>query len=105
MALITMEDTIKELKKAVEKLHKCKAKFIESVIVLEAFQEKPVWEGTVFIFSLTGHPKAPKAYAWSSPIEGSAKRRYYAVLHDPSVDSPQKAVRAAIVQEYKSGGK
>jgi len=40
---------------------------------------------------------------WSSPIEGSTKRRYYAVLHVPPIDSPEKAVRAAIVQDYKTG--
>jgi hypothetical protein len=31
-------------------------------------------------FRLEGHPKATRAYAWSSPIEGSDKRRFYAVL-------------------------
>jgi hypothetical protein len=36
-------------------------------------------------------------------IEGSAKRRFFAVLHVPPVDSPEKAVRAAIVHDYRSG--
>ena len=42
------------------------------------------------------------AYAWSSPIEGSTKRRFFAVLHQPPVDSPQVAVRAAIIAERKA---
>lgn len=30
---------------------------------------------------LAGYPAASRAYAWSSPIEGSDKRRFLAVLH------------------------
>jgi hypothetical protein len=56
------------------------------------------------VFRIDGHPKARKAYAWSSPIEGSDKRRFFAVLHLPPVASPAEAVRAAIVQERRVGG-
>ncbi|MGC1780562.1 MAG: hypothetical protein WBB34_21715 [Xanthobacteraceae bacterium] len=58
-----------------------------------------VWEGVVHVFTVHGHPKARKAYAWSSPIEGSDKRRFFAVLHEGPVKSPVDAVRAAIVAE------
>jgi hypothetical protein len=51
--------------------------------------------------SLT-HPTATRAYAWSSPIEGSTKRRFFAVLHTDRINSPLKAVRAAIVAEHRS---
>ncbi|MFI5032965.1 MAG: hypothetical protein ACHQPH_19905, partial [Reyranellales bacterium] len=44
-------------------------------------------EGTVHVFDLEDHPKATRAYAWSSPIEGSNKRRFYAVLHLGSIRS------------------
>ncbi len=57
--------------------------------------------GVVHIFSLTGHPTAKRAYAWSSPIEGSDKRRSFAVLHQWPVTSPVEAVRAAMVAENK----
>jgi hypothetical protein len=90
-----------ELKTAVERLHNCSASFIEDVVVLEKFGDKTVWSGTVSVFNINGHPQATKAYAWSSPIEGSTKRRYYAVLHIAPVDSPEKAVRAAIVTEHR----
>ncbi len=60
-------------------------------------------EGIVHVFDLIGHPKATSAYAWSSPIEGSDKRRFFAVLHVPPVTSPAEAVRAAIVAEKKQG--
>jgi hypothetical protein len=94
---------IKALKKAILSLHGSKAIWVESVPVMEVFEGEVVWEGTVSIFELKGHPKATKCYAWSSPIEESQKRRYYAVLHVPPVDSPEKAVRASIVQDHKTG--
>lgn len=92
-------DTIEELQKAVETLHECRAHFVETDEVVELFQGKRVWEGIVFIFDLEGHPKATRAYAWSSPIEGSTKRKFFAVLHVPPVTSARDAVRAAIVQD------
>ncbi len=98
-----MNDNIEQLKKIVEQQLNCIARFIEAVTVQETFQGQIVWEGLVFVFALKEHPQATKCYAWSSPIEGSTKRRYYAVLHIPPIDSPEKAVRAAIVQDYKAG--
>jgi hypothetical protein len=90
-----------QLKKAVERMHGGTATLAQSVPVRETFESKPVWEGVVHVFHLTGHPTALYAYAWSSPIEGSTKRRFFAVLHQPPVDSPQVAVRAAIVAEQR----
>jgi hypothetical protein len=62
------------------------------VAVREAFEGQLVWEGVVHVFELKGHPTATRAYAWSSPIEGSTKRRFYAVLHVPPISSPADAV-------------
>jgi hypothetical protein len=92
-----------DLKTAIEKMHDCSASFTEDVIVKEMFGADVVWEGVVSIFDLKGHPTASRAYAWSSPIEGSARRRFYAVLHVPPVDSPEKAVRASIIQDSNTG--
>jgi hypothetical protein len=36
-----------------------------------AIDSKTVWDGIVHVFKIDGHPQARKAYAWSSPIEGS----------------------------------
>jgi hypothetical protein len=96
-------DNLIELRQAVERMHGCKASHIEDVVVIEKFAEKTVWQGIVSIFGLKGHPQATKCYAWSSPIEGSTKRRYYAVLHIPPIDSPEKAVRASIIHNHKEG--
>jgi len=90
-----------QLKHAVEAQHGCTATPVQSVPVKETFGGKTVWEGIVHVFKLNGHPQAQQAYAWSSPIEGSDRRRFYAVLHEPPVTSPVEAVRAAIVAENK----
>ena len=42
-----------------------------------------------------------RAYAWSSPIEGSTKRQFFAVLHTTRINSPLEAVRAAIVRNIR----
>jgi hypothetical protein len=85
------------LRKTVELTHGGKATFVQFVPVRETFGGSTVWEGVVHVFDLAGHPTATRAYAWSSPIEGSTKWRFFAVLHQSPVDSPQAAVRAAIV--------
>lgn len=91
-----------ELKRAVESQHGCTATFVQSVPVKETFGGKTVWEGLVHIFRINGHPQANQAYAWSSPIEGGDKRRFFAVLHQPPITSPVAAVRAAIVAEQRA---
>ena len=78
-------------------MHHCSARLIQSVPIREWFEHETVWEGAVHIFDLEGHPTASRAYAWSSSIEGSDNRRFFAVLHQPPITSPVDAVRAAIV--------
>lgn len=95
---------VEDLKQAVERLHRCQASFLEDVAVVEKFGNETIWSGIVSVFLIKGHSQANKCYAWSSPIEGSTKRRFYAVLHVPPVDSPEKAVRASIVHDHKEKG-
>jgi hypothetical protein len=99
-----VKDNPDQLKKAIESQHGGTATLVDSVIVKEVWEGRTVWNGTVHVFELNGHPLASKAYAWSSPIEGGDKRKVFAVLHIPPVDSPQKAVQAAIVHEYRTEG-
>src|SRR4051812_8253052 len=91
-----------QLQRAVEVQHGCKARLAHVEPVGLAFDDQPVWQGVVHVFDITGHPKAKRAYAWSSPINGSTKRRFYAVLHVPPVSSAEDAVRIAIVQEHRT---
>lgn len=39
------------------------------------------------------------------PYFDLGKRKFVAVLHEGSIDSPEKAVQAAIVKEFKDSGK
>ena len=80
-------------------------RFVQSVPVHEKWGGQTVWDGIVGIFDLAEHPVATRAYAWSSSIEGTEKRRFYAVLHVPPVTSPLEAVRAAIIAERKGEAK
>ena len=97
-----MDVSADQLRLTVERMHDCSAVFVQSVPIRERFRRRMVWEGVVHIFELIGHPTATQAYAWSSPIEGSDKRRFFAVLHQGPVTSPAEAVRAAIVAEQRS---
>jgi hypothetical protein len=97
-----IEVQVSQLKRAVESQHGCTAAFVQAVPVKETFGDKTVWDGIVHVFRIYGHPKAQQAYAWSSPIEGSDKRRFFAVLHVPPITSPVEAVRAAIVAECRN---
>ncbi len=94
---------IDELRDVIRRLHDAEATHVESVPVKETFQGQTVWEGVVEVFSLKDHPTAHRVYAWShdTDIPGNP-RRHVTVLHIPPVISPLLAVRAAIVQEFKS---
>lgn len=85
-------------------MHGGTATLAQSVPVREIFEGKTVWEGVVRVFDLSSHPTATRAYAWSSPIEDSAKRRFFAVLHTERINSPLEAVWAAIVAEQRAKG-
>jgi hypothetical protein len=89
----------KTLSRAIYDLHGSKATWVESVPVKEVFEGETVWEGIVQVFNLLNHPTDKRCYAWSYQLEGSKKRRFFAVLHQGVVDSPEKAVRAAIVRD------
>jgi hypothetical protein len=87
---------IPALQDAIRDLHGCESKHLRTVRVREKGPTgKTVWRGEVEVFSLVRHPKAMKAYAWSeATIAG--KRRFFAVLHIPPVDSPAKALQGSI---------
>lgn len=85
-----------QLKRVIETQHGGTATFLQSVRVHKGPEKPTVWDGVVHLFDLKDHPKARRAYAWSAPIAGSSKGRYFAVLHMGRITSPQEAVAAAI---------
>lgn len=84
---------------AIKHLHGVDATWVESVPVTETFNGETVWSGVVQVFELIGHPTAKRAFAWSHEGSAPGKRRFVAVLHAATCDSPQRAVQAALVQE------
>lgn len=94
---------ITELQDVIHKLHGGTATHVQSVPVKETFRGKTVWDGVVEVFDLAGHPKANRIYAWSHDTDDpDHPKRHVTVLHIPPVVSPQTAVQAVIVQEYKN---
>jgi hypothetical protein len=66
-------------------------------MVVEQFEGKVAWRGTVEVFDLVGHPKARRAYAWT--YRDGDQNKTIPVLGIPPVDSPQSAVKVAMRQE------
>ena len=94
-------DYIEELQSAINRLHGCQADYLETVPVNESFHGEVVWQGDVEVFEICGHPTAKRCYAWAHDTDKTGKR-FVAVLELPPVDSAQSAVKAAIVEEYRS---
>lgn len=97
-----IEVSTSDLHRAVETLHGCAATPLHIEPVRLDFQGERVWEGLVHVFELHKHPKADRAFAWSSPVEGTQRRKFYAVLAVPPVNTAEDAVKASIVADSRS---
>jgi len=94
---------LEELKDVIHRLHGVESAHVQSVPVKEMFQGKTVWEGIVEVFDLKHHPTAARIYAWAHDTDDPKKpRRHVTVLHAAPVDSPEAAVRASIIQDYRN---
>src|ERR1700720_3410411 len=94
---------IEELRDVIKRLHGVDADHVTSVPIKEVFQGKTVWEGVVEVFDLRGHPSTKRVYAWAHDTDDPEKpRRHVTVLHSHPIASARDAVRAAIVQEFRS---
>jgi hypothetical protein len=100
-----MSDYIAEIQSVFLKLHGCDAAYVETVPVEEVFQGETIWQGDVEVFDLRGHPKAKRGYGWGYTTTDEGGRRYFTVLELPPVDSPQAAVKAAIMSEIQNARK
>jgi len=93
---------IEELADVIRKLHGSEATHVETVPIKEMFQGQTVWEGEVEVFDLESHPKANRVYAWAHETDDADRpKRHVTVLHVPPVTSPELAVRASIIQDYR----
>jgi hypothetical protein len=88
-----MKKATRSFEQAVSKTQGCACCHRGTFFVNETVDEQS-HQVAVEIFQLQGHPEATLAFAWAWEEEGT--RRYVGVLSAPPVDSPQKAVRAAL---------
>ena len=96
-----MASYIEELKDTIRRLHGVDSTHVGTVPVVESFQGQTVWNGEVEVFDVYGHPKAKQAYAWAHETEDPNRPRYVTVLSVPPINSPEAAVKAVIVHDYK----
>ncbi len=93
---------IEELQEAIRHLYHTEPIYVETVPVKEEFQGQTVWEGEVEVFDLTDFTDADRVYAWAYETDDvDQPKRTVTVLHTPPVTSPQMAVRASIVRDYR----
>jgi len=98
-----MEISTGELRAAPERLRGSAATSAQSAPLKESSEGKRVRRGVVHVLGLEGKAKACPSDARSSPVEGSAKRRFLAVLDPGAITGPVDAVRAAIRAEHRGG--
>lgn len=94
---------IEELQDAIRHLYNTEAVYVETVPVKEVFQGQTVWEGEVEVFDVPELPEANRIYAWAHDTDNvDQPRRTVTVLHVAPVLSPELAVRASILQDYRN---
>ena len=94
---------LEELRDVIRRVHGAEATHVESVPVKEVFRGETVWEGIVEVFDLKDHPTAVRVYAWAHDTDDPENPRHHVtVLHSHPIKSAEDAVRAAIVQEFRS---
>ena len=93
---------ITKLKDAIRATHGCESLHVESVPVVEQFENEIAWQGTVEVFDLVGHPEAKRAYAWT--YRDGDQDKTVAVLEIPPVDSAKTAVKVTIAAKAKKRG-
>jgi hypothetical protein len=94
---------IERLQMAIQHLHRCDAEHVDTVRIYETFRGSPVWEGKVEVFSVSGHARAKRCYAWGDH-QGRADERYTAILELPPVKSALDAVKVSIIASVNRQG-
>jgi hypothetical protein len=84
------------LKQAVEALHQCEANYLTTEHVRESLGDRLLFDGSVSVFGLEGHPAASMCYAWSALGSSAAGPVIYAVLRMAPINSSRDAVRASL---------
>lgn len=92
-------DYLTVIEAAIRVQHNCSPTHRETVFVHEKTrQNETVWEGFVEVFNIKGHRKAKVCYAWED-VAGDGSRKIFTVMESKIVDSPWRAVQAAIFSD------
>ncbi len=90
---------------AILQTHGVEARHIETVNVIEIFMAGFAWEGDVEVFQVQHPSGATRLYGWGYPAHDDPSRyEYVCVLGAGWVDSPRKAIAAAIRAQARKGG-
>jgi hypothetical protein len=91
-----------ELIKAIRATHGAEATHEHTTPVREVFRGIVAWEGEVESFTLKGHARAKRCYAWGFKLP-DRELDITTVLEIPPVVSPETAVRVAIAAIARKG--
>lgn len=99
-------DYIQGLMEAIRKTHGVpEARHIGKVPVQEMFRGEVAWQGDVEVFQVQHPSGATRCYGWGYPSDDDPSRyEYVCVLGAGWVDSPRKAIAAAIRAQTREGG-
>ena len=96
---------LEDLKAVVEELYDLGATHVETVPVKEVFEGETIWEGEVEVFDLDGKYEdlTSRVFAWAADYDDLDKpTQYTTILQRPPATTPENAVKAAIVSEFKN---
>jgi len=83
------------LASVVERQHGGKATFCAVAQVVDRHKGAVVWASDVCVFDVD-HTEAKSACAWTDPVPGSLRFRYFAALGKPPANSASHTVKGAI---------
>jgi hypothetical protein len=93
---------VEQMRTEIAESHGCGSTHVMPVAVHEVTEGQTVWKVVVEVFDLIGHPEAKRCYAWSGAGNKHNKAaRFVTVLGIAPVVSPQTAVQAFIVRDFK----
>jgi hypothetical protein len=97
--MVTNNDYLDNLKAAILIEHRCAPMHKGTRFVHETTSTgDTVWEGDVEVFSLSAHGQSKTCYAWQH-TDYNGKLKIFAVLESQFIDSPSRAVQAALFMD------
>jgi hypothetical protein len=95
---------LEQVRLAVEQLHNCSARHYMTVAVHQSSIGETVGTGQVEVFTLLGHPRATRCYAWwHRDGDSDVRERFATELEIAPIESAETAVRAQKVLDARNG--